>query len=540
MNYIQTLITYNKNLTVDSFGWRSAEDHLNAWCLSSLLLNRVHKNTFLYTDDHGHDILVNHLKLPYNQSEIINNNVLHYDKFWAASKIITYSVQEQPFIHVDGDVFLWKRIPDSLSKRPIIAQNFENCGLFYKDQIGAYFDQLKYLPESLQREILQGSFESCNAGILGGNNLSFIRRYSSEAFKIIDANNHITHPNFNVLFEQILFASMARAENLDISTLIPDEIADNGYFKHQFCNFFLTKKSQFYMHVLGGMKRDEVICEMIAKTLHYYYPEHYLKVKDLFSNHRQNLIRPNKITYVLPSSALPKPTTYNDSKTTEMIPVFPVKTIKMEASVSDIDENLAIIETNRNNISLLKFNKWLTKKSERLLANSKHRKIKRDLVPFIVGAGILATIEKKPHDVYLQTSGKVSIYFPSFKWDLKTIALVMENVISIDSQTSYGIICSARFQDNTPLLSLIDVLDSHILYFLKKGRPFKDLTEMCCEIFSAMNNQAKRDVRKLIAIRIKSLYEKNALDIFQIKVIKQTKRVEKKQDLKILTFAPGN
>ena len=40
----------------------------------------------------------------------------------ALGKLIAYSIQDGPFVHIDNDVFLWKPLPQELLQAPVFAQ----------------------------------------------------------------------------------------------------------------------------------------------------------------------------------------------------------------------------------------------------------------------------------------------------------------------------------------------------------------------------------------------------------------------------------
>ncbi|PBJ12292.1 DUF6734 family protein [Flavobacterium sp. ACN6] len=134
MRVIQSAWTCNKpSLLTTSLGWLSPEYNLMAWTLSCLQLKKYYPELILYSDSVSAKMLVDTLKLPY--SEVICNldslNIYH-PQLWALPKISAYSQQEKPFLHVDGDVFIWKKFNDSLVKGNLIAQNIEAATDYYE------------------------------------------------------------------------------------------------------------------------------------------------------------------------------------------------------------------------------------------------------------------------------------------------------------------------------------------------------------------------------------------------------------------------
>jgi len=127
MKVVQTFWSGSRtSITKDSFGWHQPEYHLQSWALSCQLLKRLYPEVELYTDKTGYDLLIKQLKLPYTNVHVVLDDLNAYsNSVWALSKIYTYSLQNTPFIHVDGDVFLRKEFSKELTASGLIVQNRE-------------------------------------------------------------------------------------------------------------------------------------------------------------------------------------------------------------------------------------------------------------------------------------------------------------------------------------------------------------------------------------------------------------------------------
>ena len=109
-----------------SGGWYDLIFHYISWTFSCLKLLEFYDKVELITDKAGYDLLVNKLQLPYTWFQMCLNDIDHYDEgLWALGKIYTYSMQNEPFIHVDNDVFIWDKFPDRIESAQLIAQHFE-------------------------------------------------------------------------------------------------------------------------------------------------------------------------------------------------------------------------------------------------------------------------------------------------------------------------------------------------------------------------------------------------------------------------------
>lgn len=55
--------------------------------------------------------MIDDLKLPYTKVHVVLDELNDYHKnLWAIGKIRTYQLQEEPFIHIDGDVLFGNRL----------------------------------------------------------------------------------------------------------------------------------------------------------------------------------------------------------------------------------------------------------------------------------------------------------------------------------------------------------------------------------------------------------------------------------------------
>jgi hypothetical protein len=77
----------------------------------------------------------------------IDYNDLRYNpSLWAIPKILTYGKQQTPFIHVDGDVFVFEKFSNELSNARLIAQNPEIGTEYYQKSFESLFmARLKYV-----------------------------------------------------------------------------------------------------------------------------------------------------------------------------------------------------------------------------------------------------------------------------------------------------------------------------------------------------------------------------------------------------------
>ncbi len=290
MKIIQTLYTTSKNPFADSFGWISPQYHLISWALSCLLIKKHFGNVELFANSPAANLLGEILELPYSQINVTHDKLeLVHDNLWALPKLYTYSIQDQPFLHIDGDVFLFRKISNRLLKGELIAQNIEEATEYYlstQKELTKYFH---YFPDCVSNDFdSKYPIKAVNAGILGGNNIPFIKEYSGLAFEYVSRNeaylSSINVDKFNVFFEQHLFYALAKEQNIPISLQFDNVVNDNGY---KFLgNFHEVPFARTYLHLLGNYKKDEFACQQMASKLRELYPEYFFRILD-FCNRKK-------------------------------------------------------------------------------------------------------------------------------------------------------------------------------------------------------------------------------------------------------------
>jgi hypothetical protein len=106
-----------------------------------------------------------------------------YQPTWSLGKIYTYKYlaeQKIHFLHLDYDVFLFKKLPNFIEQADVFVQNIENnCkswyGIPYFFEICGYTDIIKD----------NQSEHAFNMGIFGGKNYNFIKDYCDLALDIV-------------------------------------------------------------------------------------------------------------------------------------------------------------------------------------------------------------------------------------------------------------------------------------------------------------------------------------------------------------------
>lgn len=294
MRIVQTFWCGRANPKEKAYGWPHAEYNLMSWALSCHCLRKYYDDVELYTDSRGYKLLIEELHLPYSKVHVVYDESLCLPHHWAYAKMRTYSMQEEPFVHVDGDVYMVKPFPDSFACASLVAQNREIGTVYYREMMNRILDKSEIrVPEHIVKGIKDDSIASYNMGVFGGTDIGFIRSYCQSAFDFMEENqmNDATkeHANVdcNLLFEQVFFAAKADAEHREVSVLCRP-MQDEGYTSRDFCNLTNFDKANFF-HVLGGHKQSDSVCYALERVLQRESPTLYQSICNVF-RHRHPLL----------------------------------------------------------------------------------------------------------------------------------------------------------------------------------------------------------------------------------------------------------
>ena len=299
MRIVQTFWTAGHNPLEYGFGWPHAEYNLMSWALSCLSLREHYDEVVLYTDTPGFHILIEILHLPYSEVHVVYDDAKWLPQHWALAKLKTYSLQTKPFLHVDGDIYVPRLLPEDVLAAPLIAQNREIGTRYYRQMMEKLLSYPEIMiPDFIQKALSEESIASYNMGFFGGHDLNFIQRYCETAFQFMEENRmnelseRCSRIDCNVFFEQIIFAVMADEERREVASIVGRSIKDKGYTETDFCNLLFYRQRPFF-HILGGHKKRARICNALERVVLARYPKFYLKIMSLFPKIHSRLVLNN-------------------------------------------------------------------------------------------------------------------------------------------------------------------------------------------------------------------------------------------------------
>lgn len=277
MKIVQTLWVNDKEDI--RAGWLTTKYHLMSWGLSILSFKKYYSSIELVTDEYGSELLIDKLNLPYSsvsQSQETFTSI--YKPLWVLRKLYSYSLQNEPFIHVDSDAYLFSPFKSELLNSPLIAQNKEYDHLNYLTGFSEVLRYCNNIPDYFKKDN-NGRVSAVNAGIIGGNNYSFFKTLNTECSLFVENNidkfHQLNIDYLNVIVEQFIFLKLAEHLGQKVTYQFIDEIGANGIYNS--FGFDLLPNKIDYIHLMN-YKHNHTSCEQMAQRLYIESPELYERI----------------------------------------------------------------------------------------------------------------------------------------------------------------------------------------------------------------------------------------------------------------------
>jgi len=277
---------------INKCGWADRKYNYFSWALSALQFRKFYDEVELVTDKAGYKLLIEQLGLPYTSVKVVLDDLNGYHQnLYALGKIYAYGIQNKPFIHADGDVYIWEKFDTKLENSSLIGQHKEQGDyyqLYYEKIYNEMMSNFSYWPESLEMSVAKSNgIVAINAGILGGNNISFFKYYVAKAFEFVDKNirslDKIDVSLSNTVFEQVLFYALSIEKGEAVTCYNPDFV----FYWSDITDFTGIPNKTKYIHAIGALKRDRHVIDALEYRLQADYPTYYDRI--------MNLVRTNQI-----------------------------------------------------------------------------------------------------------------------------------------------------------------------------------------------------------------------------------------------------
>jgi hypothetical protein len=262
-------------------GWLGCEYHWMSWALSCLQFTKQYGAVSLVTDERGKAMLIDTLSLPYADAQIVLDERLknYPSAFWSLAKIVSFSMQQEPFLHVDGDFFVWHPFPEEIHQAAIVAQNLEVNLSYYRDNLTLIAKKWQHIPSIMHIQNLPGDIFAANTGVFGGHHLSFIQVYCKAAFTFLEDNragwDDVRTDQLNFIFEQCLLYYLAAQQQVPITYVMEEPVNEPSYSGY---TRFEDVPNVPLIHTVSGYKQMPFVCGHLARRLRHDYPIYYYRI----------------------------------------------------------------------------------------------------------------------------------------------------------------------------------------------------------------------------------------------------------------------
>lgn len=279
-----------KNVAAMQANFASAKMHYYSWTISAMQAKKWYPDVELYTDTKGAEVLIEQLKLPYSKVHIVFDNCDVNGELFSYAKLKAYALQTEPFIHIDSDVFLWKKLPTRIETAQIAVQSYEKLGEYHGFQPA-------YVPAI--RDIRHVGFErklsmftdptytmntAYNCGIFGGTNIGAIHDYANEALDFVECPENQEYwgrigimPNrtkmINATLEQLFLTYKTVKNNIPVELLFenyPDLFKDEKVAELGFTHLMSSKTN---LRSDNGLIKYTVALDAMKARVEREYPE---------------------------------------------------------------------------------------------------------------------------------------------------------------------------------------------------------------------------------------------------------------------------
>jgi hypothetical protein len=269
--------------------WLSDYHAWLAWGLSVELAHRHYPDTLLVTDDDGAAILVDRLKLPFGSISLELNALRDHDPdWWALGKLYAYRLQTEPFVHIDSDVFLWKRLPTALEAAAVFAQSPE---AFDPDRDGHWyplraventFRDTGWLPDAWRwYSARPAPLVAPCCGIVGGQRADVLREFAALGIRVAETPDNAPawaawgdKGYCNVLIEQFLLNAVLEYRR-ELEWVESEGELRPAYLFATDTEAYDPARAEAagYTHLIGGAKRNPELMADLEARMFADYPE---------------------------------------------------------------------------------------------------------------------------------------------------------------------------------------------------------------------------------------------------------------------------
>lgn len=262
--------TYYPLKSQEACGFLNTNDLAMFLSLSVEYSKKQFRTVKLMTNKYGKSILIDKYKIAFTEVSTKLEGLKFPKELWAYSKIISYSLQQESFIHIDNDVILWEKLPREIKLAPIAFQHKE----LFETETG-YAPLIKELCKTTVSYFLKSQKVNyaLNCGIVAVNDLPITKKWKELVDEFISNGRHVHRARFNYIFEQYFIACILKNEGIEAKFLLNEKDS--------------ISKPKFKMTHLWGETKKSPDIEKIKARLKKEFPKIFARIDKIQKNELQ-------------------------------------------------------------------------------------------------------------------------------------------------------------------------------------------------------------------------------------------------------------
>ena len=197
-------------------GFLNTENMLNVFNKSIESSYKLVSKVIIYCDQFGYDFLYDKVNADF---VIIDYSNYKFDsRYWNFPKLITYNLQEEPFLHIDIDA---------------IVYNFDKTAeVVSESKRGVAYDTSVYPSFEDKSELLSyfNGWLTCS-GVLGGNNTNIFKELFNEVKETVtNKERYIILGKTRMIIEEVVISCLINKNNTQVVYL--DKQKENPDYTH--------------------------------------------------------------------------------------------------------------------------------------------------------------------------------------------------------------------------------------------------------------------------------------------------------------------
>jgi len=270
-----------------------------SYFLSALLIKKLGYKIELYCDENTADV---YSLIPYDKIHVIDfDNDGISSKFWMWGKIKTHILQNEPYIHIDGDVFMFRDIIghniDNENYKVVVQQQEDENVM--GDDFPKVYEKSKNPFTDLQSIKINWNKYNLNAyncGVIGFNDMNIKNEYVNSVKKILYEisnrknfdENRKKYAGMFLIAEQSLLYYILNENNIQPFEIIPyNEIIKRNY------DWFSIASEIGYCHMWAYTKYRDNVINAIKNKIIKYFPQY----KDRLFTFENNFLEKKESDY---------------------------------------------------------------------------------------------------------------------------------------------------------------------------------------------------------------------------------------------------